>query len=110
MKRFISIVLIILMILCLVGCSPKGVKESPYYYALSARVTTIDIVRNYVGFTDRHGVEWYWYSNMSEVPWELDKEVLLVMFNSGTIYIFDDELVSITFEGVADCTVFREDS
>lgn len=107
MKKFISVLLILLIILFLVGCSSKQEEGRPYYYALSAKVTTIDVVRNYVGFTDRHGIEWYWYSTMSDVPWELDKEVLLVMFNSGTTYIFDDELVSITFEGLVDCTVSK---
>lgn len=110
MRKILVCMLIVSIVLTLIfiSCSHKRVdatKET--YYALSAEVTTINTVRGYVGFTDNHHREWYWYDGLHDVPWKIGEDVLLVMSNSGTDYIFDDQLVSITFEGVIDYTVSK---
>lgn len=107
-KLFIilCIVLIFTAILLAVVIHRKDTDTS-YYYALSGTVSSIDTVKGRVGFTDLHNREWYWYNNITDIPWELGREVLLVMFNSGTEYLFDDTLISITFEGTVDCTIFK---
>lgn len=77
------------------------------YYAKSAVVSTIDDVRGLVGFTDMRGDEWYWYCDTDTAPWKLDDYVLLVMWDAGTDYAYDDELVSITAEGLLPTIVAK---
>ena len=97
---FICVLIFAMLIIALTACSNTRTKQAGMYYAKSAVVTTINNVRNYVGFTDVHGDEWYWYCDTATAPWVLDDEVLLVMYNSGTEYMYDDVMVSITTEGI----------
>ena len=101
-------VLIISMLMCaLSACVKRPTNSNSMMYAKSATVTTIDTTRNYVGFTDVHGDEWYWYCDTSTAPWALDDAVLLVMDNNGTSYTYDDIMVSITTEGIICETVTK---
>ena len=105
MKKFIAILLSLVLLVMMCACgSPK---RNNVMYAKSAVVTTINSVKNYVGFTDLHGEEWYWYCDTTTAPWSLDDEVLLVMSNSGTAYMYDDEIVSVTTEGIICETVSK---
>ena len=72
-------------------------KEKPLsLYAKEATITTIDIVRKRVGATDSKGYEWYWYYEESPIECNLGDQVLLIVNDNRTEYIFDDEVISIT--------------
>ena len=98
-------IIICAMLLCALSACVKRPANTGMYYAKSAVVTTIDTQRGLVGFTDVHGDEWYWYCDTATAPWALDDEVLLVMYNAGTAYSYDDVMVSITTEGIICKTV-----
>ena len=101
MKKIGTVVIIGLILLMLIiglaGCG-NAKQTNGIYFAKSVKVTTIDERAGFVGFTDIYGDEWYWYCEPSEMPWSLGDYALLVMWNAGTDYIYDDEIVSITTE------------
>lgn len=101
----IYLLLCVLLLCTVAGCTHKSVGHEAVYYAKSAIVTTINTTHNYVGFTDIHGDEWFWYCDTTFSPWSLDDEVLLVMYDSGTAYSYDDVITSITTEGIICNTV-----
>lgn len=111
LRRFVVCAVVLMcVVLLLVGLSTArkdATKRSGMYYAKSAVVSTIDDVRGLVGFTDMRGDEWYWYCDTGTAPWSLDDYVLLVMWDAGTDYAYDDELVSITAEGLLPTIVAK---
>lgn len=104
-KRVRVLLLSSILLLTLGGC--KSTKSKSVMYAVSAKVTTINEQRGYVSLRDYHGIEWYWYCDTREAPWDVEEEVLMVMDNRGTEYVYDDSIVSITTEGVISHTVSR---
>ena len=59
-KRITVVIIVAIFLMSAhVECTNKRA-HGGVYYAKSAVVTTIDNVRNLVGFTDTHGDEWYW--------------------------------------------------
>lgn len=68
------------------------------FYAIPAKITTIDESRERVGATDSRGIEWYWYG---ESDAKLRDMVILVMNNNGTEYIFDDVVENVSVAEMA---------
>ena len=100
MKKCI-VVIVVLLALILVGCGSKGENaREPIYYGKSVKVNIIDEQHNCVGFIDWHRDLWYWYCDTSEIPWTLGDYAILVMNDMGTDYAFDDEIISVTTEGL----------
>ena len=96
--KLMGILLIIQGVLLIVsGILRMNHKEEPLsLYAKEATITTIDIVRKRVGATDSKGYEWYWYYGESPIECNLDDQVLLIIDDNKTEYVFDDEVISIT--------------
>ena len=96
------IVVVVLFALILAGCGSKGDNgtREPIYYGKSVKVDVIDEQHNCVGFKDWHGDVWYWYCDTTTIPWTLGEYAILVMWDAGTDYAFDDEIISITTEGL----------
>ena len=112
MKRFCVAFIALLccvVLLCVVsGCVQRpAANRGEMYYGKTATVTTINTSSNYVGFTDLHGDEWFWYCDTTAAPWNLGDAVVLVMWDAGTDYVFDDEIISITVEGLINNTVTK---
>ena len=63
-------------------------------YAKQAVVTTINEGKDFVGFTDQKGIEWYLYGAKG---WSLGDNAMIVMDDNNTEYIFDDCMVSATY-------------
>ena len=100
-------VLIFTLFTCAFCAKHHDTKSDSMLYAKTAVVTTIDRVHGYVGFTDKQGSEWFWWCDTDSAPWALDDAVLLVMDNNGTAWMYDDEIVSITTEGIIYETVTK---
>lgn len=101
MKKYVKILALVLVVMmALSACGSHTRKGKEVYYAKSAVVSTLDYTHNYVGFTDLHGEEWFWWCDVSTAPWALDDEVLLVMRNNASAYAYDDVIISITTEGI----------
>ena len=98
--KLMAILLIIIqgiLLLFISGTLRMNHKEEPLsLYAKEATITTIDIVRKRVGATDSKGYEWYWYYGESPIECNLDDQVLLIIDDNKTEYVFDDEVISIT--------------
>ena len=108
MKKCI-VVVVVLFALILAGCGSKGEAgaREPIYYGKSVKVDTIDEQHNCVGFIDWHGDVWYWYCDTTTIPWRLGEYAILVMWDAGTDYAFDDEIISITTEGLLTTTITK---
>jgi hypothetical protein len=95
----IALALLLLATIIAPACSTTR-RQHNVYYVKTATVSTIDTVKQYVGFTDLQGSEWYWYCDTHSIPWALSETVFLVMDNNGSDYAYDDSIVSITREGI----------
>ena len=71
-------------------------RPSAELYAKSGVVTLVDRTENRVCFTDHQGEIWEFES---EDDWEVDDLVACVMSDNGTDEIFDDEVISVRYEG-----------
>ena len=74
--------------------SKREIEVHESLYARQAVVTTINTGKDFVGFTDQKGNEWYLYG---VEDWSLGDEALIVMDDNNTDYIFDDVMVSATY-------------
>ena len=105
-RTILTGVIIAVIILLLIGLiiarinRPTIEEATAMYYAKSTTLTSIDTQRNRIGLTDVHGDEWFWYCDASMITWKVDDTILLVMYNNGTAYTYDDEVVSLTKEGI----------
>lgn len=105
-RTILTGVIIAVIILLLIGLiitrtnRPTIEEATAMYYAKSTTLTSIDTQRNRIGLTDIHGDEWFWYCDASMITWKVDDAILLVMYNNGTAYTYDDEVVSLTKEGI----------
>ena len=102
-------VIILLLIALIVTRSnhPTMEEATAMYYAKSATLTSIDTQRNRIGLTDIHGDEWFWYCDTTMITWKVDDVILLVMYNNGTHYSYDDDIVSLTKEGIISETLTK---
>ena len=106
----VIIAIIILLLIALIASRsnhPTMEEATAMYYAKSATLTSIDTQRNRIGLTDIHGDEWFWYCDTTMITWKVDDVILLVMYNNGTHYSYDDDIVSLTKEGIISETLTK---
>lgn len=100
----LCLILLITAIVAVITLRDNQLPEQ--YYAKSAIVSSINFTKGYVSLQDKAGNEWFWWCDTSSPPWAINEPVLLVMNNKGTEWIYDDEIISVTTEGIVPSTVF----
>lgn len=100
MKRILTIVAVVSTLFCNLFEVSTAYADREYppdsLYARVAICSGFDTENDLVFFTDVTGIEWKMYEIED---WQLGDVACLIFWNSGTMNVFDDEIVWYTYQG-----------